>query len=115
VDDCLYYKGNVIFVVYVDDGILISPWRSSIDNELKQLQMVFNISIKGDLNDSVGVNVERTREGTIKVTQPQLINSVLKESNFNNSTKSSATPAYLTTVSKEDKGKAKHCADWSYR
>jgi Reverse transcriptase (RNA-dependent DNA polymerase) len=24
-DDCVYYKGNVIFVVYVDDGILLSP------------------------------------------------------------------------------------------
>jgi Reverse transcriptase (RNA-dependent DNA polymerase) len=24
-DDCVYYKGNVIFVVFVDDGISISP------------------------------------------------------------------------------------------
>jgi Reverse transcriptase (RNA-dependent DNA polymerase) len=25
-DDCLYYKGDFMFVVYVNDGILVSPY-----------------------------------------------------------------------------------------
>jgi Reverse transcriptase (RNA-dependent DNA polymerase) len=112
-DECLYSKGNIFFVVYVDDGIFMSPFRSSIDKELKEMQKVFNISINGDLNDYVGVNIKRTNDGMLRMTQPQLTNSVLKEVNFNRNTKSSTTPAYSTTVLKEGKGKAKHCANWS--
>jgi hypothetical protein len=49
------------------------------------------------------------------MAQPQLIKSVLKEFNFNNNTKPSATPAYSMTVLNEGMGKAKHNVDWSYR
>jgi Reverse transcriptase (RNA-dependent DNA polymerase) len=58
VDECLYFKGCVMFVVYVDDGILVSPFRKRIESELQSLKEVFNISIEGDLNDYVGVNIE---------------------------------------------------------
>jgi Reverse transcriptase (RNA-dependent DNA polymerase) len=114
VDDCLYYKGCVMFVVYVDDGILISPFKKHIENELKVLQQVFNISVEGDINDYVGVKIERTSEGTIRMTQLQLINSILKELNFKSNTKPSHTPVFSTTVLKDGMGKAKHNADWSY-
>jgi Reverse transcriptase (RNA-dependent DNA polymerase) len=30
IDDCLYYKGDILFLVYVDDGILVSPCNKHI-------------------------------------------------------------------------------------
>jgi hypothetical protein len=42
----IYYKGKVIFLVYADDGISISPDDDKIDNALKSLQTTFKISVK---------------------------------------------------------------------
>jgi hypothetical protein len=71
-----------MFLVYVDDAIFISPKNDHIKEELALLHNIFNISVEGDLSNYVGVNIERTKDGTIYMTQPQLINSVLKELNF---------------------------------
>jgi hypothetical protein len=49
------------------------------------------------------------------MTQPQLIQSILKELNFNNDTKECSKPAFSSTILKDGKGKSKHVADWSYR
>jgi Reverse transcriptase (RNA-dependent DNA polymerase) len=45
-DDCVYYQGNTVFVVYVDDGILISPSMDNIRNiqyTLKSIWIVFSL------------------------------------------------------------------------
>jgi hypothetical protein len=101
--------------VYVDDGILVSPHNKHIDEELELLQQTFNISVKGTLNDYVGVNIEQAPDGTVHMTQPQLIQLVLKELNFNDDTKEVVTPALSSTILKDGAGKEKHAADWSYR
>jgi Reverse transcriptase (RNA-dependent DNA polymerase) len=115
VDDCLYYKGDVLFLVYVDDGILVSPVDKHVDDELELLKGKFNISIEGTLSDYVGINIERRDDGTIHMTQPQLIQSVLKQLNFTNGTKGAVTPAFSTTILNNGQGKPRHNADWSYR
>jgi Reverse transcriptase (RNA-dependent DNA polymerase) len=70
-DDCVYYKKNVIFCVYVDDGILFLKFDEEIQECIAELQATFNISIEGDVSDYVGVNIERQKDGTIHMTQPQ--------------------------------------------
>jgi hypothetical protein len=67
------------------------------------------------LNDYVGVNIEQAPDGTVNMTQPHLIQSVLKELNFNNDTKEAVTPTLSSTILKDGAGKEKHAADWSYR
>jgi hypothetical protein len=61
------------FFVYIDNGILVSPVDKHIDDELELLKGKFNISIEATLSDYVGVNIERRDDGTIHMTQPQLI------------------------------------------
>jgi hypothetical protein len=46
--------------------------------------------------------------------QPQLIQSVLKELNFNTDTKEASTPVYPTITLRDGKGKDIHNADWLY-
>ena len=112
-DECLYYHGDVMFIVYVDDGILISPSQEHINEQLQKLQKQFNISIEGTLADYVGVNIERTDEGTINMTQPNIIKSILHELNFMDNTKPADTPASGGTIVKD--GTIPHKADWHYR
>ena len=114
-DDCVYYKGNVIFCVYVDDGIFFSLSQESIDKCIEELQAKFNISIEGDVSDYVGVNIEKQEDGSIHMTQPQLIQSIIKEMNFLDTTKPTATPAYSSTTLSAGTDKPEHKADWSYR
>jgi hypothetical protein len=114
-DDCLYYKNDVLFTVYVDDGIFISPSEQHVLDEIELLKQHFNISEEGILNDYVRVSIERASDGAIHMTQPQLINSVLHELNFNEDTKMMHTPALSSKVLKNVPGKEPHKADWSYR
>jgi Reverse transcriptase (RNA-dependent DNA polymerase) len=97
-DECVYYKDNVVFLVYVDDGILISPVHENIQQAIKKLQSTFKISIEGTLNDYVGISVERTAKDEYHLSQPNIINSILKELNFNEDTKAAKTPAHSTTI-----------------
>jgi Reverse transcriptase (RNA-dependent DNA polymerase) len=64
-NDCLYYKGKELCVVYVDDGILVSPDSEQVQVELNTLREKFNISVEGSISNYVGVNVERTEDGKI--------------------------------------------------
>ena len=114
-DDCVYYKNGVIFCVYVDDGILFSIYQERIDTCIQELQERFNISIEGDVSDYVGVNIEKKEDGTIHMTQPQLIKSIIKEMNFLDSTKPSTTPAYSSVTLSAGTNKPPHKADWLYR
>jgi Reverse transcriptase (RNA-dependent DNA polymerase) len=115
IDECLYYKGNVMFVVYVDDGILVYPSQDKVNEELEILKKRFTISVEGTLSDYVGVNIEWTEDGRILMTQPNMIRSILKEMNFNEDTKERETPAYSSTVLKDGKNNEGHKADWHYR
>jgi hypothetical protein len=102
-------------LVYVDDGILISPMPENIAQAITTLQSTFKISIEGTLNDYVGISVERTGKDEYHLSQPNIINSILKELNFNDDTKAAKTPAHSTTVLSPGIGKEKHKADWAYR
>jgi Reverse transcriptase (RNA-dependent DNA polymerase) len=114
-DDCVYYKGSVIFVVYVDDGILISPSPNNVRKCLDEMHPHFKITKEGDLCDYVGVNIEKKEDGSIHMTQPQLINGIIKELNFNKGTKPTKILAYSTSILTTGKEEPPHKADWSYR
>ena len=43
VDECLFTKNGIILVVYVDDAILISPYKSLIQREISSLQYIISL------------------------------------------------------------------------
>ena len=38
-----------------------------------------DITVEGDVSDFLGVNIQRKKDGTVHLTQPLLIDSILKE------------------------------------
>ena len=38
IDECLFYRGNVIFMNYVDDGIICSPDDEAIESVIQELR-----------------------------------------------------------------------------
>ena len=37
IDECVFYRGSLVFLVHVDDGIFVSFDGTSIDNVIKEL------------------------------------------------------------------------------
>ena len=80
IDECVFYRGTTIFIVYTDDGILLSPFSSQIDKDLVDMRTLFDIEDQGDLQDYLGVKVVKASEGEgYRLTQPHLIDSILRD------------------------------------
>jgi hypothetical protein len=79
VDDCVFYKGNVIYVLYTDDSILAGPSQREIDSVIQQIKDAkLDITVEGDIQDFLGVNITKQQDGTIQFTQPHLVDKVLR-------------------------------------
>ncbi len=93
IDDCVFYHGDTIFMVYVDDGIFIGSSDSQLKNAIKELQdLNFKIEDQGHPADYVGVNISKLKDGSYEFTQRALIDSIIKDVGANDS-KSKTVPA----------------------
>ena len=115
VDECVFYNNTVIFMVYVDDAILLSPHSKSIDASLQALRTSFNLTEEGDIADYLGLQVTRLTTGTLSLTQPQLIASILKDLNFAKNPKAKNTPAASTHLLPHDPEGDHFDEHWDYR
>jgi hypothetical protein len=75
----VYIRRNVIFLVYVDDGIFASPDSEAINKAIEEIkELGLDIDDQGDIEDYLGVNVERVGD-TFVLTQPQLIDQIIED------------------------------------
>ena len=82
VDPCLYYRPGLIFLVYIDDCLLLSSKDELIDQGIHDLcaaEPRFNMEDQGSVNDFLGIQVKHKLNGEITLTQPQQIASILKD------------------------------------
>ena len=81
VDECVFYRGKTLYVLYTDDSLLADPDADEINQIIDELQTKANLSItvEGDLADFLGVNIDRKADGSIYLTQPHLIEQILKD------------------------------------
>jgi hypothetical protein len=74
IDECVFYCGKVIYVLYTDDSILAGPSEKEIHRIIQRLRDVkLNLTIEGTLTDFLGVNIDRRDDGTIHMSQPRLM------------------------------------------
>jgi Reverse transcriptase (RNA-dependent DNA polymerase) len=94
-DDCVFFKGNVVYLLYTDDSILAGPSKKEIDMVIQQIKDAkLNITVEGDIQDFLGVNIERKSDGTVHLTQPHLIDSILEDLRMvDDKVKTKSTPA----------------------
>ena len=104
-DPCLYYRGAIIFLVYIDDCIIFGPDGCSIDAAVEDLRACshhFTIDDQGDISDFLGIQVQKHSDGTIQLTQPQLIDSIIKDLHLQSGSNSKKTPAVPTNLLHKD-------------
>ena len=96
VDECVFYRGKTLYVLYTDDSLLAGPDKDEIDKVIEDIKnkAKLAITVEGDLADFLGVNIERKDDGTIHLTQPHLIGRILEDLRMNqDSVKPRTTPS----------------------
>ena len=77
-DECVFYRGKTMYVLYTDDFLLAGPDKDEIDQIIKDLKKAnLNITDEGDIQDFFGVNISMKKDGTVHLTQPHLIDQIL--------------------------------------
>ena len=114
-DECVFYRGPTIFMVYTDDGIFCGSDKDDIDTCMNELGQRFEITDEGDIDEYLGVKVTRLDDGTIELTQPHLIDSIIADLGFKENTKGKDTPAPSTASINRDIDGPDHDESWEYR
>jgi hypothetical protein len=123
VDECVFYRNTTVILVYTDDCIIIdTKSKDNIDMLIDELQSNFNVEDEGDLEDYLGVRVTKMKDGSIKLDQPHLIDSILRDLNLTDESgaprtgvTSRKTPALSTRIIGPDKGGAAFNYPWEFR
>jgi hypothetical protein len=80
VDECVFYRGHCIYVLYTDDSILAGPNDKELDQAIAAIQAVgLTITVEPNVSKFLGVKVAKHPDGTIELTQPHLIHQILKD------------------------------------
>ena len=77
-DNCLFTKKGLIFILYVDDACIISHSKHAITNEISSLQRDFDLTNDGELQDYLGTRFDRSPDGSVTLTQPRMVDRVLE-------------------------------------
>ena len=70
--DCVFYRREVIFIVYVYDGIFSSPSDTATDQAITEIWLKFNIEDQVTLDNYIGVNIETPHDGKINIFKPHI-------------------------------------------
>ena len=79
-DECIFFKGQMLYVLYTDDSILAGPNKQEINETIERMKRAkLDLTVEGELTNFLGVNIERKADGTIHLTQPKLIEQILQD------------------------------------
>jgi hypothetical protein len=80
IDDCAFFRGDIIFLVYVNDGIFLGSNDLQLHEVIKEIQNLgLNIEDQGHPVDYVGVNIKKLKDGSYEFAQQELIDSIIDD------------------------------------
>lgn len=118
VDPCLFIKGSVILILYVDDAALFSPHATAIDNELQLLRKSFELTDEGDVVDYLGTRFIKHNNGSVELQQQKAIDNCLTHLGMGldkDNVKQHDTPAEANKILHADPAGSPRKQQWNYR
>jgi hypothetical protein len=62
IDECVFYKGRSIYILYTDDSILAGPDESELDQIIEDTKKAgLKLTVEGNISKFLGIQIERTR------------------------------------------------------
>ena len=99
IDQCVFYRGTTIFIVYTDDGIAFDAVGRNLDNFIEELRGAkLKVEDMGHPNDYVGVNIKRQSDGSCNFVQTGLIDSIIEDCGLTKSRKFKQVPAKSSAI-----------------
>ena len=99
VDECVWYWDKTSFFYYTDNGILMGPEYGDIERSIEEVERSgLEIEYKGNIEDYLSINVKEQENGNIKLTQPQIIDSIINDAQLPKNTAPQQTPAMSTKI-----------------
>jgi hypothetical protein len=115
VADCVFYRRNTIFIVYVDNCIFIGDSDEQLLSVIAELQgLGLKIEDQGHPADYVGVNIKRLASGGFEFTQQALIEAIINDVGVAG-TPTKPVPAKAHVVLLAFKDKPKFALNFDYR
>ena len=115
IDECVFYRDNVIFIVYVDDGIFVGSSEVQLAKIVTELRNIgLDIEDQGHPSDYVGVNIKQLSNGSIEFSQRALIDSIIKDVHLNDA-KVKPVPAKVSLQLHAFKDAPPFALDFNYR
>ena len=117
VDPCVYYRENCIVLVFVDDCLIFSKDKSVIDGFIYSLQHGeenYILTDEGEIEKYLGVEIIKSKDGTMELRQPFLIDRCLEAMQVDSKMNIKKTPSTKPLLHKNKDGDPrKHT--WHYR
>ena len=76
-DSAVYRWGSVVIAVYVDD-IIVTGVNGQVDITIEALKAAFKITGGEDASWCLGIQINHTKEGTIRLSQESFVDTILK-------------------------------------
>ena len=115
IDDCVFFRGDIIFMVYVDDGIFLGNEDAQLKQAIQEIQNVgLNIEDQGHPADYVGVSINKLRDGSYEFTQPALIDAIINDVGISDS-RTKPVPAKVSLRLHAFKDEPTFDLDFNYR
>jgi hypothetical protein len=96
IDDCVFFRGDIIFMVYADEGVFLGNDDAQLLQAIKEIQgLGLNMENQGHPVDYVGVSIKKQRDGFYEFTQRALIDSIIEDAVISNS-KTKQVPAKVS-------------------
>ena len=115
-DECLFFRGKVLYALYIDDSILGAPTRRELDEAITAIKEAkLQITLEGDLADFLGVKIERKSQNEIIFTQPHLIDDILQDLGLQHAKEGKETPAASSRILTRNDYGAEHDKSFHYR
>jgi len=82
-DPCLFIKGNILFILYVDDAVCLTPNKADADKLIVNLaNKGYILTDEGPLSAYLGIQVERLSGNRISMKQPAFIDRIIEQCNL---------------------------------
>ncbi len=78
IDNCIFYRDGVIFIVYIDNGIFLGSSDEQLRGIINKLQnLMLAIEDQGHPAEYVGANIKKLKDGIIELSKRALIDSII--------------------------------------
>ena len=115
-DECLFFRGKVMYALYIDDSILGAPTRQELDKAIQAIKDAkLQITLEGDLADFLGVKIERKSPKEIIFTQPHLIDDILNDLGLKHAKDGKETPTASSQILTCNDNRTDHDKSFHYR